>query len=101
MDLETDTDKLMQMFGEEWVLTLARDDVQALPIFVRCAFVSKLGVPILTEARATGELLGRNERTICVWWSGFHQQLYFSWHSSRCLPAKQCFWSKEELNERM
>ena len=62
--LETDADKLIQMFGEEWVLTLPRDDVQALSIVLRFAFVSKLGLPILTAAKVTGELLGKNERTI-------------------------------------
>ena len=100
MDSETDTDKLMQMFGEEWVLTLARDDVQALSILLRFAFVSKLGVPILTAARVTGELLGRSERTIREWWSGFiDNDCTFSGTLQGAYQRSGVLWSNEELNE--
>ena len=100
MDMEADTDKLMQMFGEEWVLTLARDDVQALSILLRFAFVSKLGVPILTAARVTGELLGKSERTIREWWSGFiDNDCTFSGTLQGAYQRSGVLWSNEELNE--
>ena len=93
----------MQMFGEEWVLTLARDDVQALSILLCFAFVSKLGVPILTAARVTGELLGRSERTIHEWWSDFiDNDCTFSGTLQGAYQRSGVFgalWSNEELNE--
>ena len=75
--------------------TLARDDVQALSILLRFAFVSKLGVPILTAAR-----VHRSERTIREWWSDFiDNDCTLSGTLQGAYQRSGVLWSNEELNE--
>lgn len=100
--LDTDADELMHTFGTEWLLILARDDVQALSIVLRFTLVSRLGLPILRAASVTGEILGKSERTIREWWSSFIDNDYtFSGTLQSAYQRSGVLWSSEELNEKV
>ena len=91
---------ILEQFVEDWLLTLDRDGVVSLSLFLQYHLKSLLPLSTTSAAEYTAIMLGKSDRTVRQWMANFHE--------NGCIPdSKQgryqrtgILWSNEDLKKR-
>ena len=98
-DATSSTEVILEQFVEDWLLTLDRDGVVSLSLFLQYHLKSLLSLSTTSAAEYTAIMLGKSDRTVRQWMANFRE--------NGCIPdSKQgryqrtgILWSNEDLNK--
>ena len=99
-DATSSLDAVLAQFVEDWLLTLDRDTMISLGLFLQYNLTNLLSMATTKAAEYTGIMLGKSDRTVRQWKADFRE--------NGCIPdTKQgryqrsgILWSSEDLNKK-
>ena len=94
------TDAILEQFVEDWLLTLDRDNIISLSLFLTYNLKSLLNFSTTKAADYAGIMLGKSDRTIRQWHADFHENGSIPDSKQGRYQRTGILWSCEDLNKK-
>ena len=91
---------ILEQFVEDWLLTLDRDNIISLSLFLTYNLKSLLNLSTTNAADYAGIMLGKSDRTIRQWHADFHKNGSISDSKQGRYQRTGILWSCEDLNKK-